>query len=84
MAAWNVLIVGIMIMFSAFGALLSFHRWEEWTNIALAAWLIVSPWFLGIGAHALAFWNQFIVGIIVGVLALWSLTAEHDNSSGSM
>jgi hypothetical protein len=23
------------------------QRWEEWLNIALAAWIVVSPWLLG-------------------------------------
>ena len=69
---WNAVIVGVVIAVAATAALVAFHTWEEWVNVALAVWLILSPLALGYASHATAFWNQLIVGAIVGLLALWT------------
>ena len=68
----NANIVGVIIAVAAAAALVSFHKWEEWANVALAAWLIVSPFVLDFASHANALWNQIIVGLLVGALALWT------------
>ena len=70
--ALNAYIVGVIIAVAAAAALISFHKWEEWVNVALAAWLIVSPFVLDFASHANALWNQIIVGLLVGALALWT------------
>jgi len=70
--AWNAHIVGIVIAVAAAAALIAFHRWEEWVNAALAAWLIVSPYLLGFSALYAALWNQLAVGVLVGALAIWA------------
>jgi hypothetical protein len=69
---WNALIVGIVIAVAALATLIAFHKWEEWINVVLAAWLIVSPFVLGFASHMSALWNQVIVGVLVGILALWA------------
>jgi hypothetical protein len=76
--AWNAYVLGVVIAVAAVAALVSFHAWEEWVNVALGAWLVVSPWILGFAASTTALWNQIVVGIIVGGLALWSAMATHD------
>lgn len=43
-------------------------------NLILGAWFIVSPWLLSYSSSA-AIWNQFIVGIIIAVLAIGRLIA---------
>ena len=68
----NATVVGIVIAVSATAAFISFHKWEEWVNVVLGAWLIVSPFLLGYTAHANAMWNQIVVGVLVGGLALWT------------
>jgi hypothetical protein len=75
-AAWTAHAVGVVILVMAALALYAFHTWEEWINVALAAWLIVSPWLLGYSAVQAATWNQIVVGLAVGVLALWSAAVE--------
>jgi|SRR5882724_8171243 len=70
--ALNANIVGVIIAVAAAAALISFHKWEEWVNVALGAWLIVSPFALDFASHADALWNQIIVGVLVGGLALWT------------
>lgn len=73
--AWNALIVGVIIAVAAAAALIAFHRWEEWVNVALAAWLIVSPFALEFAAHTTVMWNHIVVGVLVGILALWTVIA---------
>lgn len=70
---WNALIVGVIIAAAATSALVAFHAWEEWVNVVLATWLIVSPYPFDYALNATAFWNQFTVGAIVGILALWTV-----------
>lgn len=69
---WNAIIVGVVIAVAAIAALVAFHVWEEWVNVALAVWLIVSPFVLGYASHTTVLWNQIIVGALVGILALWT------------
>lgn len=68
----NALIVGVVIAVAAAAALIAFHTWEEWVNVVLAVWLIVSPFALGYASHVTVLWNQLIVGALVGILALWT------------
>ena len=69
---WNALIVGVIIAVAAAGALVAFHKWEEWINVALAAWLIVSAFVPEFASTSTVLWNQLVVGGLVGILALWT------------
>jgi ABC-type uncharacterized transport system permease subunit len=82
---WNALIVGVIIAVAAAGALVAFHKWEEWINVALAAWLIVSPFALDYAVHTTVMWNHIIVGVLVGILAFWTVltTPEEGITAGS-
>ena len=80
MPTWNAWAVGVVIAVAALGALVAFNKWEEWVEVALGAWLIVSPYLLGFAAQMNATWNQAIVGIIVGGLAIWSVIATPDTA----
>ena len=73
----NAVVVGALIALAAAGALYAFQVWEEWLNVALAAWLIASPWLLGFSTLQVAVVNQVAVGALVGLLALWSANIEH-------
>jgi hypothetical protein len=81
----NAFIVGVIIAVAAAAALIAFHTWEEWVNVALGAWLIVSPFVLDYASHATVLWNQIIVGVLVGLLALWTAltTPETGITAGS-
>ena len=60
------------------GALAAFTQWEEWANLLLGAWLIVSPWLLGF-AHSSAMHFSIAVGVVVAFLAaleLWLVNEE--------
>ena len=65
----NAEIVGCALVALSAAAIIAFAEWEEWLNVALGAWLIVSPWFLGF-VHTPAMHVSIAVGVIVTYLAL--------------
>jgi hypothetical protein len=80
-APGNAYVVGVIIAVAAVSALLAFHEWEEWVNIILGVWLVITPWLFGFGTLApttetlaafAATWNFVIVGLLVVGLAAWS------------
>ncbi|SRR5690606_10000723 len=68
-AAWNAWIVGAIVALVAAAALFAFHRAEEWGNLALGLWALVSPWVLGFSAVTAAVAVHLIAGVIIAVLA---------------
>jgi hypothetical protein len=76
-AGWNSTITAVVIaaialirVFGAYGA-----AWLSWLNLVLGVWLVVSPWVLNYDNNG-ATWNSVIVGIVVGLLAIWSATSS--------
>jgi hypothetical protein len=71
----NAVITGIAIVVLSIAALAAFAVWEEWLNLIVGLWAIVSPWVLGFqGSTAMNV--HVIIGIIVALVAafeLWSL-----------
>ena len=49
----------------------------------LGVWLAISPWLLGFNGFGAAMWNVLIVGIVVAVLALWTLGTDKDIGGGA-
>lgn len=84
-AAGNAVIVGIIIAVMAGWALFAFHEWEEWVNIVLGLWLLVTPWLFdfavvtlvsgteGAANAYIATWSIVIAGVLVAGLAIWSM-----------
>ncbi|HGY09861.1 MAG TPA: hypothetical protein ENK37_07405 [Oceanithermus profundus] len=68
-ALWNALIVGAIFVVLSLLALSDAKPWEEWSELVVALWLLVSPWVLGYSAVGAAMWKAVIVAVIVGVLA---------------
>jgi hypothetical protein len=68
----NAVIVGFLIILAEVITLSVFRPWEEWINVALGAWLVISPWVLGIASPA-AKANFVIVGVLVVALALYEM-----------
>lgn len=73
-AEWNAWIAGIIVALVALWALAQPEApAAEWVNVVAGLWLFVAPWIVGYAATARAeSWNQWVVGIIVFVLALWA------------
>ena len=56
-------------------ALAAFAVWEEWLNLIVGIWVLVSPWVLGF-AGTTAMQVHVVIGVIVAVLAaleIWLL-----------
>ncbi len=71
MAASNAYVIGVGLALFAILALIDARVWEEWVNLALGAWLIISPFVLGYSNMPTPTWNHIIVGLLVGADALW-------------
>jgi SPW repeat len=69
-ATRNAVIVGFLVVFAEVVTLSAWRAWEEWINVALGAWLLVSPWVLGVVSGA-AKANFVIVGAVITALALY-------------
>jgi hypothetical protein len=73
-AAPNAWVSGIVIGAVAIAALTKFAEWEEWINLLLGVWVLVSPWVLSFSAQTTARWAHVGIGLIVAGLAglrLW-------------
>ena len=75
-ASANAYIAGIVIAGLAIAALAAFAVWEEWLNLIVGLWVLVSPWALGFqGTTAMTV--HVIVGAAVAILAaieLWMMS----------
>ena len=71
-AMQNSVIVGFVLILAEVVTLSAFQVWEEWINVALGAWLVVSPWALrGVGPAASA--DFVVVGLLVVALAAYEM-----------
>ena len=71
-------ISGIVIAVLSVAALAAFAVWEEWLNLIVGLWVIVSPWVLGFSATTAAT-VHIVIGVLASVLAaieLWFMYQE--------
>lgn len=83
---WNAICVGTAIMLLSAFAIARLEPWEEWLNIALGLWLIVSSWLLDYGSAPQAVACHLGLGLLITFLAaseLWEETQARDDKSGS-
>jgi hypothetical protein len=73
---WNHYATGAAVVLLTAAALGSSRQWEEWLNIALGIWLLVSPWVIGFTTSAALMLNAAVVGGLIVVFAGWSLMEE--------
>ena len=79
-ATQNALIVGIAIAVLSALTFLAYHIIEEWIDVVLGLWLIVSPWVLSASNDAVVVANFVIVGGIVLALSgyeIWAARHGH-------
>lgn len=67
-AVQNALISGLVIAGLSVAALAAFAQWEEWLNLLLGLWVLVSPWVLGFQGTTAAT-VHIVGGILVAGLA---------------
>ncbi|HKJ94643.1 MAG TPA: SPW repeat protein [Gammaproteobacteria bacterium] len=80
-ALWNGLIIGAAVVVFSIAVLSAPHMWEEWVNLILGAWLVISPWILGFSGVSVAVSNFVILGLLVGIDAIWTMV-EMRNTGG--
>jgi hypothetical protein len=77
----NAGLVGLALMALALGAVLMPQTWEEWSEAALALWLIVSPWALGFSGIDNAMFAAVGTGAVILALSLWALATDAQYSA---
>ena len=74
-ALWNEVIVGIILFALALSRTSATQvTWPSWVNLILGAWLVIAPFILG-NNNSSAIWTQVISGLVIGLVALASLSA---------
>lgn len=71
--AWNARIVGVVLGVLAVATLSVFAEWEEWANLVLGAWLVVSPWLLQFASSESAMWTHVVIGVLVAAMSGWAV-----------
>jgi hypothetical protein len=74
-ATRNAVIVGFLIVLCEVVELSIFRDWEEWINVGLGAWLVVSPWILGLSDRT-ATANFVVVGLVLIALAIYEIWSD--------
>ena len=74
-AAWNAWVLGVIVFLVALSAIGRMEAWQEYINMVLGAWTFVAPWALGFTPLGRASWDHWIVGALIFLISLWSLSA---------
>jgi hypothetical protein len=69
MMSWNSWLVGLAVAISAGMALQELKPWEEWVNLVLGVWIVLSPWIFGYASEASLTWNSIVVGLCIAVFS---------------
>jgi hypothetical protein len=65
-------ISAVAIAILSIAAIVAFSYWEEWANLLLGLWLVVSPWLLGF-AHTSAMHFAIGIGSAIAFMTLLDL-----------
>ena len=76
----NAVVIGLALVATALGAMLAPKAWEEWTEAILGLWMVISPWALAYSHVKAAMYAAVAVGLIVVLLALWTLATDREFS----
>jgi SPW repeat len=71
------------IIILSLAAIVAFSTWEEWINLVLGLWLVVSPWLLGF-AHTRAMHFSIAIGAAIAFFAALELWLRYDTEQESM
>jgi hypothetical protein len=72
-----------LIAATSITAIVMFSNWEEWLNLLLGVWLVVSPWALGF-THTKAMHISIGAGIVVifmAALELWLVNCDSQQAT---
>lgn len=77
-AVASAIVLGILMIIAAFGAMMIPKAWEEWSQVVLGVLMIIAPWVVQFSADADAMRTSVITGIVTLILALWTLMTDKD------
>ncbi len=81
-AAWNSYIFGAIVVVLSWAALATKQLWEDWINLLLGIWLIIAPFVLRFYGHEPgAAWNQIVLGVLIGLDAIWVVSAYRNEGA---
>lgn len=72
-------ITGILITFFAGAGMIAYRPWQEGINMALGAWLLVSPWVLGFSAIPSMMWSAVVIGVLVVICSAFGLIKKQSH-----
>lgn len=75
-ATRNALIVGIAVAVLSGSTFLIYHVIEEWIDVVLGIWLIISPWVLSASGNGRVVADFVIVGALVAGLSGYEIWAS--------
>jgi formate hydrogenlyase subunit 3/multisubunit Na+/H+ antiporter MnhD subunit len=64
-ASTNAWVSGVIVGALAVAALTAFAAWEEWIEMLVGFWVVISPWTLAFAADRAATWSHVIIGLLV-------------------
>ena len=67
----------VAVIILSIAAMIAFSTWEEWINLALGLWLVVSPWPLGF-AHTRAMHFSIAIGAGIAFFAALELWLRYE------
>ncbi len=76
-------ITSAIIVVLSLAAMVAYRDWEEWINVLMGVWLIVSPWLLGF-PHTRAMHLSIGFGIFIVLLALLDLFLHYEKRHPEM
>ncbi|CAH0340873.1 SPW repeat protein [Rhizobium sp. CECT 9324] len=68
-AAWNAVIVGVLVMSFSAVALSRYGVWAEWSNLSLGCWTLIAPFLLGFGVSGAPMWIHVVMGLCIAAIA---------------
>jgi len=77
-ALLNTMIVGLLVLCIGALELAFLRRWEEWIELALGVWLVISPWLFGYSQLALITSAHVVLGALVAAIAALELWQDRN------
>lgn len=81
--AMNSYLVGLGLIVIPLLGMVAPGRWREWVVLALAVWLVLSPFILGFRGQGAEAWNTVGSGIVVAIGAIAALRAHGKGPVGA-
>src|SRR5579863_8207558 len=76
-AGFDLWLSSAAIIIVSIAAMIAYSTWEEWINLALGLWLVVSPWLLGF-PHTRAMHFAIGIGAAISFFALVLLWLRYE------